>query len=173
MNTGPVDPRWQTLPPGWSTATSALDGRIYYWDKSTGRTSWTHPMATPIMMESTRQEGRRGGWAGFQPWEILPSATRTEYHDTPWNASRRPNNHQCSSMGALVLCPPLGVCAVYQSFAVDQAWADGRYGDAVNHSRQASQYSGYGNFLGFLFWVWYFFSEELRRIPDWFASLFN
>lgn len=50
----PVSP-WDRLPPGWETVTSPSDGRIYYWERSTGLTSWAHPMANLAMVaQATR-----------------------------------------------------------------------------------------------------------------------
>ena len=39
----PSDSTYTTLPPGWAAAVSPRDGRMYYYEKSTGKTSWTHP----------------------------------------------------------------------------------------------------------------------------------
>lgn len=162
--------RWDKLPPGWSSAYSAQDGRIYYWEKSTGRTSWTHPNMTPPPISQT---------AAFVPtaaplprstqdlWEAS-SNNRTNLHDTPLNATRRPNNHQCYAVAALILCFPVGVCAIYQSCMVDRSWSHGNYGDAVNHSRQASQYACFGTALGVAFWIWFLFFDEMVRMIDWF-----
>lgn len=169
----PSDPLndWQKLPPGWTTAYSPKDGRIYYWEKSTGKTSWTHPLATPSppmdFAPDTAQMGQNNSRGFFnRPWNMF--SNRAEFHDTPWTATRRPNNHQCYAMAALVLCFPVGVCAVFQSIMVDRAWSDGQYGDAVNHSRQASQYACFGSFIGVIFWIWFFFFEELVRMTEWF-----
>jgi hypothetical protein len=92
---------------------------------------------------------------------------RSEYHDTPFSASRRPENHQCYAVTALILCFPLGVCAVLQSIMVDRAWEQGKYGDAVNHSRQASNYACFGTFVGVCFWIYWLLFHEGNQLFKW------
>eukprot|EP00537_Pseudo-nitzschia_pungens_P011743 CAMPEP_0172392322 /NCGR_PEP_ID=MMETSP1061-20121228/8491_1 /TAXON_ID=37318 /ORGANISM="Pseudo-nitzschia pungens, Strain cf. pungens" /LENGTH=228 /DNA_ID=CAMNT_0013123145 /DNA_START=92 /DNA_END=778 /DNA_ORIENTATION=+ len=42
------------LPAGWSTAVSPIDGRVYYWNASSGATSWSHPnMTSPPRVAAT------------------------------------------------------------------------------------------------------------------------
>jgi hypothetical protein len=161
--------QWGKLPPGWASAYSQGDGRIYYWEKSTGRTSWTHPMmpADPAISQNvafvptmTTTAAPRGLWDG--------TSNRSHLYDTPLNATRRPTNHQCYAVAALILCFPIGLCAVYQSCMVDRCWSHGNYGNAVNHSRQASKYACFGTALGASFWIWFLFFDELVRMADWF-----
>jgi hypothetical protein len=170
--------QWEQLPPGWASAYSAPDGRIYYWEKSTGKTSWTHPMMititpppiaqkvefVPTMARTSQSGSTRDVWNASSN----NGAAAYHHHDTPLNASRRPDNHQCYAAAALILCFPVGFCAVYQSCMVDRSWSRGNYGDAVNHSRQASQYACFGNALGVSFWIWFLFFDEMVRMADWF-----
>ena len=86
--------------------------------------------------------------------------TRKEYHDTPLNATRRPDSQQCQAVTALVLCFPFGALAMYHSLSVDHSWELGKYGDAANHAKQASQYACFGNFVGACFWIWYLLIRE-------------
>lgn len=187
----PSENAWGNLPPGWVTAVSPTDGRIYYWEQATGRTSWTHPLAMNSSKSMDNQSpppdnryptpGERSNnswnspWRGFS-WERRnrgigmedSGMTRTEYLDTPFNASRRPENHQCYAVTALILCFPLGVCACIHSFSVDRAWRQGRYGDAVNHSRQATSYACFGCFVGACFWIyWIIWGERRIEWPKW------
>jgi hypothetical protein len=180
---------WSALPLGWDTAVSPDDGRLYYWEKETGRTSWIHPHAmdksqrglhssspsSPPIVQYPRTSrsfwngGVRNFWnrgQGAQQQPVSQDMTRTEFLDTPWNASRRPENHQCYSVTALILFFPFGVCALIHSFGVDRAWEAGRYGDAVNHSRQAQNYACFGTGLGFCFWVYWFFFRDGSRLFD-------
>jgi hypothetical protein len=198
---------WSTLPPGWETATSPVDGRIYYWELHTGRTSWAHPLAqtlatcavgTPTsyypplpppppplqigvskdmllpqtMPTSTHLRNPFHGWGqffsgGYQ--SAIPSSasvsshgsgsnrqiTRSEWLDTPLNASRRPSSHQCHAMAAFILFPPLGVCAFIHSFQVDSAWRQGRYGEAFDHSTQARSYASVACWIGVCLWLYW------------------
>ena len=92
--------------------------------------------------------------------------TPAEYYDTPDNASRRPKNHQMYAVCSLFLFFPIGIFAMYHSLQVDAAWKQARFGDSWNHSRQARQYSGFGNFCGLIFWIWLLFFRE-PRVIDW------
>jgi hypothetical protein len=181
-----VNSPYETLPPGWSVVTSSSDGRIYYWEKGTGRTSWTHPLAAdmppsaartlgqlspppppePTRTHYPRQQQRSGGWS---PWGFGNNdMTRSEWHDTPLNATRRPENHQCYAICSLFLFFPLGLCACMHSFQVDRSWQQGRFGDAVNHSRQATNYACFGTFVGICIWIYLLVLRERRfEWPDW------
>mmetsp|Transcript_27229 Transcript_27229/g.38313 ORF Transcript_27229/g.38313 Transcript_27229/m.38313 type:complete len:106 (+) Transcript_27229:182-499(+) len=100
---------------------------------------------------------------------------RQEWHDTPMNASRRPDSRQCLACMALVLCFPIGVCAMGHSLQVDRSWNQGRYGDAVNHSRQADKYANFAICVGIVFFVYFLFFKEggagkgmfANWMPDW------
>ena len=171
------------LPAGWSTAISPEDGRIYYWEKATGRTSWTHPLAvpptqapqqSPLPPPNDHPQTSRNVWSGVNDHpqtsrNVLGgmNMTRSEYHDTPWNAARRAENHQCLAVTALFLCFPFGVCAMYNSIQVDRAWEQSRYGDAENHSRQASNFACFGTYFGICFWIyWFLFRDGNFDWPD-------
>ena len=120
----------------------ANDGRMYYWDRGTSdgrRTTWVHPS----------------------------DPHRTLYLDTPLNATRRPSSHQCKAVVALLLFPPLGLCALMHSCLVDRCWNSGRYGDAVNHSRQAHAYANFSNFVGVILWIWLLFFREGPPLVTW------
>jgi hypothetical protein len=136
---------WQ-LPPGWRVARQEADGRLFYQEMATGRMSWVHPMAN--------QEGD-----GLD--------RRKNLLDTPMNASRRPDSHQCCACVSLLTCLPMGVCALFHSHKVDQAWKMGNYGDAVDHSRQAHNYACWGSVIGIaLFLIWWFRNHDFE-FPDW------
>jgi hypothetical protein len=182
------------LPAGWSTATSPEDGRIYYWEKATGRTSWTHPLAvpptqtpqqSPLPPPNDQPQTSSNFWSGMNDYRQTSrnflggmnmtrsqanpnmNVTRSEYHDTPWNSSRRAENHQCYAVTALVLCFPIGAFAMYHSIQVDRSWEQSKFGDAVNHSRQASNFACFGTFIGICFWIyWFLFADGKFDWPD-------
>ena len=144
---------YATLPTGWSTAVNPVDGRIYYWEEATGKTSWTHPLAQsappPSDLEGRLQHQRD------MTRKPLP------HEDNPLYASRRPDTHECNSFVALCLFPPLGIIAIYHTCSVNRAWNHGRYGDAVHHARQAPKYATLAIVVGIVFWIyWIFFREE-------------
>lgn len=149
-----------SLPEGWSAAV-APDGRIYYFEQSTGTSSWTHPLAPkppppPMDHVISPTMSSKSGILAARSMKSQPSMTE---HDNPFNASRHPDSHQCYAVIAVILFFPIGLCALIQSFNVDQAWGESRFGDAVNHSRQALLYARFSCALGAIFWIyWIFFS---------------
>lgn len=144
------------LPPGWIVAVNDYDGRLFYREVATGRTSLTHPMAAPNS-QSNYNPMERGG-DGLEK--------RTNLLDTPGNAGRRPDSHQCCACVSLVTCLPMGLCAMFHSYKVDQAWKVGNYGDAVNHSRQAYNYACWGTVIGIVVLAIWFFRTHDFEFPD-------
>ena len=151
------------LPPGWKLVHSPRDGRVYYWEMATGRTSWSHPHAPGVTilpnpnntMSTTPKSLQSQGRFPPPPPQDDRFNRRTALLDTPANATRRPDSHQCCAAASLVCCCPMGVCAMYHSFNVDKFWKQGRYGDAVNSSKQAYKYAWYGCVIGgIVFIVW-------------------
>ena len=141
------------LPPGWIVARHEADGRLYYHEVATGQTSWVNPMA-PSDQSNSGIMGRDG------------LEFRTNLLDTPMNAARRPDSHQCCAFVSLVLCLPMGIGAMIHSYKVDQSWKAGHYGDAVNHSRQAHNYACWGSVIGtVLLMIWWFRNHEFN-FPD-------
>lgn len=163
---------WTHMPPGWTTARYSTDGRIYYWEIETGRTSWTHPHATiptPITSASNPASTRTAQ-------NNIPTYTRNRqqeqqewhnYEDTPMNATRRPDNRQCMACVALVAFFPFGLCAMFHSIKTDRAWSQRRYEDAVNHSRQADKFASFSICLGIAFWIWFLFFSKGDFDWDW------
>eukprot|EP00978_Attheya_sp_CCMP212_P005717 scaffold12829_cov65-Attheya_sp.AAC.2 len=147
--------KWRELPAGWTTQTSGADGRIYYHNAATGQTSWTHPHHT------------MGTTVGTAVGTRIPG-NQERMLDTPLNATRRPESHQCCACVSCMCMPPMGLCALFHSFQTDRAWSDGRYGDAVNHSRQAHNYANFGCFAGIALWIyWHFFVQGNGFNFDW------
>lgn len=158
-----------SLPPGWATAV-AQDGRIYYWEQSTGNATWNHPRVPPpppppVDHVIAPSMSSRSGIMATRSMKSQPSLNE---FDTPLNASRRPDSHQCYALVSLVLFFPVGLCALIQSMSVDDAWDNARYGDAVNHSRQALLYGRLACALGTVFWIyWIFFSGPGGFVFEW------
>jgi hypothetical protein len=167
------------LPAGWEVAVSPNDGRLYYYERLTGRTTWVHPqflggannqhsnisVMTPLPPPQHVTTRSNDNVVHHHTTTVLDNKQQRLLLDTPANAFRRPESHQCRSVVSLLLFPPLGLCAVMHSLLVDHCWKKGRYGDAVNHSRQAKAYAKFSNLVGILLWLWYaLFYREGPRI---------
>ena len=87
--------------------------------------------------------------------------------DTPTNANLRPDSHQCCAVISFFAFPPLGCCAVFHSCMVDRAWSQGRYGDAVNHSRQSYNYAWFGVVVFIVLFVYYAVSGKDFEWENW------
>lgn len=90
--------------------------------------------------------------------------------DTPTNANYRPDSHQCCAVISFFAFPPLGCCAVFHSCMVDRAWSQGRYGDAVNHSRQSYNYAWFGVVVFIVLFVYYAVSGNDFEWENWIPS---
>jgi hypothetical protein len=189
-----------TVPPGWTTHAHPTDGRLFYWHAATGISSWTHPLlgsstttTTPKTKNWTTDASNTDAAFQYMPapnttstskepsssWTTpLPPPPTNHYHhhptlgvgEDPYMANKRPDNHQCQAVACLVLCLPLGLLAMYHSVRVDQCWKGREYSDAVVASRQSQQYSSWGNFIGVIFWICWFFFRRGRgewEWPDW------
>ena len=144
-------PRYDVLPPGWSTATSD-NGRVYYYEDATGKTSWTHPLAaTPGLIDDTRQ-AERAYW----------NKQRVEL--------RRPSNLLCYALTTCLLCPPIGFIALYHSRQVNVCWNAGKFQDAHRHHNGANQWACLGSFIGIGFWLYWFL---VREASPWRLDLLN
>lgn len=138
---------------GWIPAVDPVTGRTYFYNSSTGQSVWQIPSST---------HSKKGG--------IPPPPPPLDYQymqDTPSDASRRPDNHQCSAFCSLLLCPPIGMIAVYHSVCIDRCWRQGLYGESINHARQAPKYACLGNVLGIGFWIYWIFIRENEFDFEW------
>jgi hypothetical protein len=175
------------LPEGWTTAVDPTDGRIFYYNTSSGERSWRHPSAPPeeddnknsdtktksifgrnsILRKNTRFSNPLQGQQQLPP--LPPNASPGGMYDEhPSHATGRPDNHQCDAFAALCFCPPIGTLALYHSIQVDRKWQQGLYGDSVNHARQAPKFAWFGILVGTIFWIyWIFFRENDFDWPDW------
>ncbi len=144
---------WE-LPPGWKIAYREHDGRMYYFELATGKTSWSHPFASLVDPEGS---GGRGSFVSVE---------------TPQTASRRPDSHQCLAAFACFVFPPLGIPALIHSFLTYRAWSRGRYGDAYDHSRQAYNFAWWAVALFVAYVIYRIFWDggpgwEFFRFWDW------
>lgn len=166
---------YSVLPKGWITAIHPEDGRIYYYEKSTGTTSWVHPYASEAVEDdpnaastgvssyftrhfsrfyNSKRNKNNPNQSPNPPGVFLPPPPHQE---NPLYATSKPDTHECNSFMALLLCPPVGLLAMYHTLSVNWAWEEGRYGDSVNHARQAPKYASLAMCLGIVFWIWWFF----------------
>eukprot|EP00568_Trieres_chinensis_P010329 CAMPEP_0183299228 /NCGR_PEP_ID=MMETSP0160_2-20130417/6017_1 /TAXON_ID=2839 ORGANISM="Odontella Sinensis, Strain Grunow 1884" /NCGR_SAMPLE_ID=MMETSP0160_2 /ASSEMBLY_ACC=CAM_ASM_000250 /LENGTH=240 /DNA_ID=CAMNT_0025461429 /DNA_START=65 /DNA_END=787 /DNA_ORIENTATION=- len=161
---------WNELPTGWEIAFHPADGRMYYVENETGRTSWSHPFSgrgpDPVPRYA-RQSDRSGAgtlgdrwrrWRGSRQSDAINQYSYQESMlESPNAASRYPDSHQCCAVFSCLVMPPLGLCALFHSSKVNRAWNEGRYIDAIDHSRQAYNYAWYGVALAICivlyFWI--------------------
>jgi hypothetical protein len=124
------------LPSGWKIAHRETDGRMYYFELGTGKTSWNHPLAGQDVVRN------QAGGVGLE---------------TPYNASRRPDSHQCCAVFSCFVFPPLGIFALIHSIMTYRTWSQGKYGDSYDHSKQAYNFSWWAVaiFLGFVFYQYF------------------
>ncbi len=144
---------WQ-LPSGWKVAHREHDGRMYYFELATGKTSWNHPFALPDN-DGVNLNGDRN---------------RAEV-ETPFSASRRPDSHQCCAIFSCVVFPPLGIFALVHSIMTYRSWSRGKYGDAYDHSRQAYNFAWWAVaiFLGFVFYQYFIIGNGWNFVSNIFS----
>mmetsp|Transcript_23135 Transcript_23135/g.35190 ORF Transcript_23135/g.35190 Transcript_23135/m.35190 type:complete len:227 (-) Transcript_23135:720-1400(-) len=130
--------QWE-VPSGWKISHREFDGRMYYFEMATGKTSWSHPRAPTL--PSTNGNGNRGSIA-----------------ETPHSASRRPDSHQCCAVFSCIVFFPLGIPALIHSCMTYRAWSKGKYGDAYDHSRQAYNFAWWAIaiFIGYIIYRVFF-----------------
>jgi Interferon-induced transmembrane protein/WW domain len=152
-----------TVPGGWTIQVDPQDGRIYYLETVSGRRSWIHPHADTTMTHS------------HDPITSNTDKWRMDRNplDTPLNATRRPDAHQCQSVVACLMCPALGILALYHSLATNRAWNQERYSDAMGHSREAPKYAQLATCLGMVFWIWFFFFRPQGQGREWWGGIWD
>jgi hypothetical protein len=166
------------LPEGWTTAVDPSDGRIFYYNNTSGERSWRHPSAPPedqynssTNTKTNENMGKNTRFGNHQqafPPQPPNASPGGMWNEQPSDATGRPDNHQCDAFVALCFCPPVGILALYHSIQVDRCWHQGLYGDSVNHARQAPKFAWFGILVGSIFWIyWIFFRENDFEWPDW------
>ncbi|KAG7356634.1 interferon-induced transmembrane protein [Nitzschia inconspicua] len=187
----PSEIAYASLPPGWAAAISPQDGRMYYWEKATGKTSWTHPSAPPIprpyvAMTSGVESVRPS--LNSQPATNVTSTISMDSGASGIIASRsmgasgsdgllkngqRPITHQCYAIVATLLFFPLGLFALIYSFKVESAWSKGHTGDSIRYSRRALLFSRISTAVGVIFWTFFIFFRGPKGIDFDFRPLFE
>lgn len=147
-----------TLPPGWKVAHRETDGRMFYFELSTGKASWNHP-SVPYQMPSQQSLGTQS----------LP--------ESPMTASKRPDSHQCSAVFACIVFPPLGIFALIHSILTYVCWNKNQYGNAYDHSRQASNFASWSILIFVAFGIYHFFKDgvgfETLNFYQWYIRAFQ
>jgi len=169
----PVHP-FAALPEGWTTACDVRDGRMYYWNMTTGQTCWSHPNFLAQEQDTTNYtDSSRGSF--WQPSTWFPNRRQTDIEAPPpqpkqhfeETTRRPPDNHECYCVTALLLFAPIGLLACYHSFQVHRKWRQGRYGEAYGHARQAPQYACAATAVGVVFWIFVLVIREESKVVDW------
>lgn len=166
-----------SLPPGWASAVSPQDGRMYFWEKSTGKTTWTHPsvlstqppyLAMAPAPTSARQPMiHQSAAANVTSTLSLDSANSgiiasrsMKSYDQDTKISQRPRTYQCYAILATLLFFPLGLFALIYSFKVESAWTSHRNVDCIRYSRRALLFSRISIAVGVVFWIFFIFFRE-------------
>jgi hypothetical protein len=185
----PPSPAAAFLPPGWTAAVTPGDGRLYYLETSTGRTSWTHPggapqkMKQPVVVDPSTMSNvvispqqhqdvvkpsltiDSGSPSGIMATRTMKS--RLSFDSQVLSGSVRPRTHVTFAIVATILFFPLGLFAIVHSMKVNQAWDSGRYSKAVIHSRRVLLFSRLAITIGGIIWMyWFFFAGPESLIFD-------
>jgi len=153
----------------WASAIDPKTRRVYYYNKATGERSWslipTHKQQQQQQQNPYHQQQEGCG--------IYSNCNYNRMHHNPQPTTAAaaeidpPNSHSCESFLALLLCPPLGIFAVYHSIMVHQSgsWKEEKlhtnssnniYSKAqYYHASKAAQYACWANCLGICFWIYY------------------
>jgi hypothetical protein len=177
----PSDVIYLSLPPGWA-ATTSHDGRTYYWEMATGKTSWTLPSAPmtyqpnvamapahavaptppfmpsqqPVNVTSTKFMDR--GRSGIIASRSMKDSDNYDHAmDAASGYSQRPTTHKCYAIVATILFFPLGLFALIYSLKVESAWDASRIFDSFRYSRRALLFSRAAITFGAVFWIWFLF----------------
>ncbi len=148
------------LPHGWKVAHRDTDGRLYYWNMTTGQSSWSHPLAatTPSNYHGSRSSTLFPNTNPLSAADQADLERRQRLMETPQNAHRRPDSHNCCAVFSCLVFPPLGIFALIHSMMTYRSWSNGRYGDSHDHSRQAYNFAWWAIaiFVAFLIYrfVW-------------------
>lgn len=196
------------LPRGWTTARDPSSGSLYYCHSSTGQSSWHHPSLRNLYNNNnntstnentnnnnnkknngphndTNNNGRRGGRKNMfdEGYHYQAYHDKNDYrnNNSNKNINIKPENHRCSTVLSLCLCPPIGIIAAYHSVMVDRCWNNSRippkeqqqqkhythnntrqeqYDLADRHSKSTAGYTCFGNTLGIIFWIYMIFIRQ-------------
>mmetsp|Transcript_8527 Transcript_8527/g.17779 ORF Transcript_8527/g.17779 Transcript_8527/m.17779 type:complete len:205 (-) Transcript_8527:231-845(-) len=154
------------LPEGWTTAISPVDGRNYFFNESTGATSWKHPSlpgktafdtppaydinTIPSLGDDSGIMANRSTVVGDDE-DIEGGYTKMSDYG--------PNNtiysHRVYSVIALILFFPLGVIAVCRSMTVVSRYIQGQYEQAHAASKQTLAFARISCIIGVISWSYF------------------
>ena len=156
----------EPLPDGWETAVSPVDGRAYFYNPTTGATSWTHPSLPATNPEPTpdiQDVPSIGDFSG-----IIANRTVEDYGDktadveagmytkmTDYDPKQPIHTHRCYAVIATILFLPLGAIALCKSFSCAKKWKQELYEKAHDDSRKALLFSRISCIIGVLFWSYF------------------
>lgn len=175
-------PSTEDLPSGWETAVSPIDGRVYYWNSSTGATSWTHPNfpqstsippPPPTNLETAPSMGDFSGIIAARSTsdydrdiEVGSStiSSKADFHAMSdkgdfgeYDPDQPINCHRFYSIVAMILFFPLGVVAFCRSINTVSKWKQGRYETAHDCSQQTLLFSRISCIMGVGFWSYFLY----------------
>ena len=161
----PPPPPRSTLQPAasatsWASAVDRASGRVYYYNTSTGERSWGL-----VSTGSTQRNQQIHSDFDYHRQQMEGDGDDENPHHSRQHS--RIDNHQCDSFVALLLCPPIGLIALYHSWCVDRCWRQGRYGEAYIHAKQAPQYACLAKCLGVGFWIYWIVVRDNEFDFDW------
>ena len=195
----PQQQKQATLPAGWSSAISG-GGHVYFYEQSSGRTSWNHPneflprtssssdaaaaAAVPPPPSPSPPPPQPSSWS--RPMRIVRNKNPSNNDATTTSAGlllnddRRPHEHACLAIVACIVFIPLGMISLIYSLKVDSAWTKGHTRQSLKYSRRAQIFGQLACTLGAIFWIyWIFFSGpagagwvpmELHWPVEWFGA---
>lgn len=174
------------LPAGWETAVSPVDGRVYYYNSSTGATSWMHPNVSagntsvpPPQTGGINSAPSLGEYSGIlanrssfmveekksvevkkpkeSPAEVDNLEAGLYTKMTDYDPTQPINSHRCYAIVAMILFFPLGVVALTRSLATVSKYRNQRYEAAHDCSHAALLFSRIACITGITFWSYFFY----------------
>lgn len=160
----------------WASAIDPVTRRRYYYNKQTGKCSWELPTHTAAATGTTTKTNNNThddhDDFGYQEMHQDKDWQQgRQQHQQPQEQDsyygRGIDSHQCESFVALVLCPPIGLIAMYHSFRADRCRRQGLYNEAFHHARQAPKYSCLAKVIGVGFWIYYYIVVVRENDIEW------
>jgi len=140
------------LPPGWAIAQQVSDGKVYYWEMESGRTSWTHPLEQNNTIGDDNNSKKSLG-STYDKKNPPPEPAVTLLAKNLLSKNRQPPSHLCCAVFSLLVMPPIGLCAVWHAKMAERTWMEGRYEKSIHHSRQSHNYAWFGVVLAIVVFV--------------------
>ena len=166
----PAPSQQQTSTGSWASAIDPVTRRMYYYNKQTGACSWELPSTAAANGNTRRTTSKNNSTCddfGYQEMDRTQDwQGRQQEQDTSYYG-RRIDSHQCESFVALVLCPPIGLIAMYHSIRADRYRRRGLYNEAFHHARQAPKYSCLAKVIGIGFWIYYYIVVVRENDIEW------